>query len=261
MIDPYIFITAQELSYTEEEQYLKKVLGTTVVNRLEKYNAFLAGGALTSLFSNKPINDFDMFFETEKELNDCQKDFSGSWGILKSITPSSQLNAFTYKIHSTFLKKDIIVQLIKLPSQITTPSKVLQNFDFTVCQAGYSFGKRKFLFDPEFFKHLSQRKLVISSTATSLLTSLIRIEKYKKKGFTISNNELMQLTLRLSTIKFATMKEAGEQMKGLYLSKESKLIKELTEDESEFDLGKLLSKLRYHSIPEFAQPNEDDLPF
>ena len=54
------------MEHKRELKRLRKELGDDF-GTFKHYDVILAGGAITSLFTANQINDFDLFFETEKD--------------------------------------------------------------------------------------------------------------------------------------------------------------------------------------------------
>lgn len=50
------------MSYEFEQKKLYNYLGKVLVESLKRNRAYIAGGSITSLFCNREINDFDIYF-------------------------------------------------------------------------------------------------------------------------------------------------------------------------------------------------------
>lgn len=55
------------MSYQFEKNKLYAYLGEELVEALKRNEAIIAGGAITSLFNNKEINDVDIYFRSDKK--------------------------------------------------------------------------------------------------------------------------------------------------------------------------------------------------
>lgn len=51
-----------------EKSRLKKLIDSNLYNLFKEFKCFLAGGAITSLFTGADINDLDIYFRSEKDL-------------------------------------------------------------------------------------------------------------------------------------------------------------------------------------------------
>lgn len=73
--------------YKFEKNKLKAYLGDELYNLLKKYECFIAGGTVTSLFCNREINDVDIYFRSKDIIRDfIIEEVSGSnmWIVAKT---------------------------------------------------------------------------------------------------------------------------------------------------------------------------------
>lgn len=188
-----------------------------------KGDIVIAGGALTSFFSKRPLNDIDIFFENEEDL----LHFKGCFGLLfDEYNPrganADMLNAYSYNIgkyknskKNTVEAKRVFVQLIHKTRSV---ERTLDSFDFTVCKAAFSLVKEVFYLHPTFLTDLLQNKLVLDGNY-SPVTALFRVLKYQKKGFEISNLEMSKLIFGINSLTLKTNEDALEHFKGVYITK------------------------------------------
>lgn len=233
-IEKEIYLTKQELSLTLEENILLKMFeaNPTVYSILVKYNAFLVGGALTSLFSHATINDLDIYFSTEDDFLHCNEELS------KHYRPFIKTNNATTYRHLTPVPIQLIKTVIK-----PTIQEIFNEFDFTVCMAGYSFAKKEFVFHHDFFKHLSQRMLVFNTNSKHVFHALLRVEKYKKRGYSFSRKELYKIIGCIIALKIETNEDLISLLQGMYGVENKKVINKLKEPEllkEQFNLATFL---------------------
>lgn len=55
-------------SFSNEHSRLKALIPSDIYAILQAHNAIIAGGTITSLFTNNPVNDLDIYFRTWQEL-------------------------------------------------------------------------------------------------------------------------------------------------------------------------------------------------
>src|SRR5690606_3144507 len=67
-----------------------------------------------------------------------------------------------------------------------TAQDIFNSFDFTVCMGAFDFETEEFIFHPDFFKHNSQRYLKFNTGTDFPVMSLLRVDKYRQKGYDIS---------------------------------------------------------------------------
>ena len=93
-----IYLTKQEFSFTREENILLNLFidYPQVLNILTRYKAFIVGGALTSVFSNTKINDLDIYFLSEEDLIQCEKELQN---ISRSKIQTKNATTFLHLIN------------------------------------------------------------------------------------------------------------------------------------------------------------------
>jgi len=202
-----------------------------VLATMKKHGGFVAGGAVTSIFTSAPINDFDIFFPTVKAANNCV----AGWDEKKSEKPVVTDNAYSFQLdHQRY-------QFIKVATG--TPEQVIGGFDFTVCMGAVTVDG-DFTFAPDFFQHLAQRRLVFNIGTEFPICALYRTRKYIKRGFELSGIEAIKLALRIQNLDISDYKELRRQLMGI----DTLFLKELTdslktEGEKKYDLNEFLATL------------------
>lgn len=180
-------------------QELRKRLNEKSIEALKKNNASLIGGAITSLFSDRPINDFDIYFSKDYRINYAKH------------TINDQLKIKYESDRAITFEEDI--QLIK--AFTGTDKQIFDRFDFTINMGGYSFKHERFFFHKSFFPHLAQRKLFINPKIRYPFNTLLRVNKYLKRGYTIENASLIVLGLLISRLKFETYGDLDGEIQGV----------------------------------------------
>lgn len=180
--------------YNREYKLLLRPLCSDLQDLFRKEEVILAGGAITSLFSNSTINDYDLFFKTEKNRDKVLEYFLDENNGLELIYDSD--NAKTFKTGK------LTIQLICKKDSIFKDTKLylFQTFDFTVCMGAYLFKEQYFLLHEDFLEHLSKRILKYNILCTSPLHSMWRLHKYVARGFTIESPEILKMALHFAEI-------------------------------------------------------------
>lgn len=196
--------------FEREKKIIERELDdANLLNLFKETGAFLAGGAVASVFSSTRINDFDVYFSNIESFEKCSKELEKlSNSKLVFETP----NAETYEVTST--NKKIRVQLIK--AFTGDAESVFQSFDFTCCMGAYHFMNREFKFHEDFLTHLSQRRLVFNTSTPYPLSSLVRVRKYiQKKGFNIDAVQMVKMALTIHKLPLDDYKALKEQLQGV----------------------------------------------
>ena len=213
--------------YQRELAHINNLMGPTV-KTLVSSGAIIAGGAITSIFSGSKINDFDIFFRTQSDLEKA----------LASV-PHDDKTIVT-DCATSFIADGHRVQLIRVLTG--EPKAIIRLFDFTICQAAYD-GKQ-FFFGPDFMHHLAQRRLVFNIEAEFPVCSLYRALKFVKRGYQLSGMEAVKLGLRIQSLKIVTYADLRRQLMGI----DTLFLKDLTDSlagkaEKSYDLNEFLSMM------------------
>lgn len=216
------------MNYEFEKKKLYAHLGKNLVSELKGQKCYVAGGTITSLFCNREINDIDIYFKSEEAF----VDFVGSiweertgWVVASTdkatLVKSSKYNEYQM-IHFKFFPK---------------AEDIFETFDFTVCMGAFDFESEAFHFHPDFMQHNSQRILKYNKDTAYPIVSLLRVQKYKDKGYTISKPEFIRITLSCMNLKINTYEDLKEQMGGMYGVNYDKLF---MDKEGEVDLNEAI---------------------
>lgn len=168
--------------------------------------AYIAGGAVTSVFTAKEINDSDIYFKTEADFHEAVVDAyeEGLWcvGVSKrSVTFADRNNNITQLLHFGFFP---------------TAEDIFKAFDFTVVMGAYDFDTKEFVFHPDFLKHNSQRFLRFNHGTNFPLASATRVLKYQARGYTIGKGDILKIALACRAVKIDSWAELKDQIGGAY---------------------------------------------
>lgn len=234
--------------YKNEKNKIEQALGLDVYEMLRERKAWLAGGAITSLFTNKPINDFDIYFRSKEDLLLAVADLfgkesveiDGKWHDVDPIT-HFQLICTNYTDKSILFvgkDRDVKVQFIFF-DYFESPEDIFNAFDFTVCMGCFDFETDRFYFHDEFFKHNSQRYLKYNTGTRFPLLSALRVDKYKEKGYTISKTEYLRVVVNLMNLDITSWEEAKQHIGGFYGAD----INEYFDEEKPFSVEEVVKQL------------------
>ncbi len=193
---------------------------------------FLAGGAVLSLMTGNKINDLDLYFSSRESVAEFIEENSGVY--LHSVTDKSISLSLSTTKYGT---KEF--QLIYFDSY-NNADEIFRDFDFSVCMCAYSFDDKQFHFHKDFWEHLGAKKLVFSQSTKFPIISLLRVEKYQQKGFSIGNGELRKIALAISKLNLEDKSEFLHQYGSMYGLESS--VDLFLEDDALFDAEKALEK-------------------
>jgi hypothetical protein len=193
------------MSYQFEKNKLYNILGERLVSLLKMHKCYVAGGTITSLFCNREINDVDIYFRSKESLVQFLCDVWESRKYILSHTKKATLLNYD----------DLDIQLVHF-NYYPSPGDIFKTFDFTACMGAFDFDTEEFLLHEDFLKHNSQRILVFNSKTAFPIVSLLRVDKYKQKGYAISKPEFIRIALTCMNLTIETYEELKEQLGGMY---------------------------------------------
>lgn len=224
------------MKFEAERNRLKTELGS-YYDILSRYDCYLAGGAIVSLMSGSPINDFDIYFSSKDEIKKFML-----MEMSRNYILSRTDKAFTFRTNV-----GINIQCIYF-NYFKTPEDIFKTFDFTVCMGAYRFKDEEFYFHDEFFHHNVQKKLVFNENTAYPIVSLMRVDKYKKKGYRITTSEMLRIIFTVMSKKIFTKKELKEQIGGMYGERYDEILDDIPEEG--FDIFSIVDKLKeYQESP------------
>lgn len=167
--------------------------------------AFIAGGALTSVFTGNIISDVDVYFKTKEDFVQavCEAYDSSFWCVAATDRAV------------TFVDRDNIIQLMHFDF-FETAQEIFDAFDYTVCMAAYDIDKQDFVFSEDFFKHASQRFLRFHSGTRYPYGSLMRVLKYQDRGYKIGRSDLLRIGLACQKVEITSWDDLAAAIGGQY---------------------------------------------
>lgn len=171
----------------------------------ETEQAFIAGGAITSVFTNKTIHDFDLYYKSREAFESAVEDAyrKGMWCVAVSG------RAITFKY------RDSIYQLMCF-RWFPTAEDIFDSFDFTACMGAYDLDQERFDLHERFLIDAARRDLVFNHKTAYPLASGLRALKYQQKGYSIDRREWVKLVTAISFQKIGSWEELRDQIGGQY---------------------------------------------
>jgi hypothetical protein len=177
---------------------------------LESYDAIIAGGAITSAFCNRDVNDLDIYLRSEDDF----------FGLITELYSESNFTLICANMTNRSIlfrdketKQDVQLIVYKF---FPTVEDIFNDYDFTVNMGALSTSDDQFHFHADFFKHNSQRYLQFHTGTTYPLISALRVQKYKDKGYTISKAQMLRLLLTISKLEINSWEDIKDHCGGFY---------------------------------------------
>lgn len=220
--------------YPHEYKKLQALVGD-LEPILEDVGAIIAGGAITSVFTNQEVNDLDIYFPNKESF---------SRFITSMLLKESGFQNFVHMTDRSILMtnhQEVKAQLIYYRFH-GTAEDIFEDFDFSVNMGAYDFGRKCFVLHKDFLRHNAQRYFTINPFTAYPLISMLRVDKYQKKGYTTSKPQVLRLLLAITQLELDGWDDVVSQIGGMYGVNPEKLFdrsKEFSIDEVILQLDKV----------------------
>lgn len=155
---------------------------------------WVAGGAVRDYFSLGHItSDIDIFFPNEHEFKNAQSALAD----LDYKPTFENERVVNYQINN------LKFQLVKI-RWFESPINTIDQFDFTVCCGAVD--ENGVYLHETFLVDLARKRLIINILPFPIST-MQRVIKYVRKGYTICNGNLLTLSKGISTVNFNNPQE------------------------------------------------------
>lgn len=248
-------------AYKDGQKYhrLTRAIPKMILEQMSENHALIAGGAVTSVFSETPISDYDVYFYNTSDLNsflEYLRTLESKLGEkIKVKTVNSSLNAVTFEVTSMNWGSEtddnkILLQVIQkctvgdyATQSDYNPVPLLESFDFTICMAALDIQSEQFILYKDFLTHLCARRLVFNTKVMKYpICSLHRMLKYIKKGFNISGVEVIKIAIAINQVNMSTWEDFRNQLMGMDTAVFEPLTTAMIEEKGEnapIDFGEL----------------------
>jgi hypothetical protein len=160
----------------------------------------ISGGSILSILNDEPITDYDIFFRNENDYKKCYELLCND-SEYENIFNGLNGNKFEHKNKTyTF---DLVFSLY-----FDNKTNLTNHFDFTICQIAVD--KYGIEYSNNFEDDFKNKKLQLNNIPVPGST-LKRLAKYIKKGYTIHNDELEKLYVAIqnTTLQFPKLEESN----------------------------------------------------
>ena len=231
--------------YKIEKEKIYSLMSDVMLDALVKAEAFIGGGIVSRVFTGRSLVevDIDVYFRSAKSLADTLYELQGTSNII-----------FDWTDKSIMIKSDnTVVQFIVI-DYFDNAEQIFEKFDFTCVMGILDIKEDKFIFHDEFFHHNSQRKLVFNPNTSFPIISAIRVDKYKKEGYSISKTEFLKILVTIMGLSIHSWQDAEKQFGKFYGVSLSSFITDAVKEEP-FSIEKLLEVIGDFEF-EYHQPAE-----
>jgi hypothetical protein len=155
---------------------------------------WIAGGAIRDHFASQTIeSDIDVFFKSHDDYQNT---------INQLVNDRRFEKQYIHKELACFVWRGMDVQLIGTHF-FPGPKETMESFDFTVCCCALDLNE--IYMHEHFMEDLAARRLAINKLSFPLST-MERLQKYSKKGFTACNGTLLEVAKAIKGVDFEDTK-------------------------------------------------------
>lgn len=173
------FTTSASATVNEARRKVQRLVPETDAS------VWVVGGAVRdSVWGIEPQHDVDLFFPSKEDLEAVERIMLASGAELLSLTTKKTSYRWAGR------KYDLI------GSWFDTLEAALERADFTVACAGVAPVERVLVCHEDYFEDLAGKQLRIHSLPDPAST-LMRVARYSKMGFTLSYGDAMRLAKRI----------------------------------------------------------------
>jgi hypothetical protein len=217
---------------SSELNKIKSLVSEDVWDIFRECNVIIAGGAITSTFSNKDVNDVDVYVRNKY---DFAKFIMAVYASNHALIPANMTNrSILFRDKATQQDVQLIVY-----KYFPTVDDIFNDYDFTINMGALECNDDKFTFHDDFFKHNAQRYLQFHTGTAYPLISALRVQKYIDRGYTISKSQMLRLLLTISQLSIATWDQLKDEIGGMY----GLNMDDVFPENEEFSLDKAISVL------------------
>lgn len=218
------------MQYERYKTILLRILGEDMVSLLKKSNAIIAGGSITSLFSQSQINDFDIYFRSKEDMivfirnayktpgdpNKKENLYALSDEQIVKFETSFNITCKNRTERSiTFTQNGNTIQLIHF-AYFQNAEEIFESYDFHINMAAYDFSTEDFILHPHFLESVAARRLTFNEKTRYPIMSTLRVQKYIERGYTINRKEMFKIALTCSMLNIDSWDTLIDQLSGFY---------------------------------------------
>lgn len=207
--------------YPKELSKLKGMFHPKILDLLSDLNCILAGGAITSMFTNREVNDLDVYFPSKEAFTTAMKEiFNEGLGeeCLYDISSFAACANIVTKKAVLFKSNGNQLQFIA-HRFYSTSEEIFNDFDFTACMGAVSLKDNTWTFHKDFFKHNSQRYIQFNPNTSYPIISALRLKKYQDKGYNVGKAQFLRVMLAINNKNIDSWDKLIDELSGMYGTK------------------------------------------
>lgn len=207
------------MQYPNELRKLKAHMSSDLWEVLAENGCMIAGGAVTSVFTNKEINDVDVYFPSAEAFTKVVAEVYGTYthGLESEfgLGYTEARGMHVTKKSLLILSDSYDVQFIGYSFYPTAPD-IFKAFDYTINMGACYMYDGRFSLHEDFLKHNAQRYLHFNPDTLYPLISVLRSSKYRERGYTISKAQMLRALLAVNKKNIDSWEKLIDELGGMY---------------------------------------------
>ena len=199
-----------------EKQKIKQMVCSDLYDLFKDTKCILAGGAITSLFTSKDVNDLDIYFTSKEGLSQV-------FANVYAVSEDEYLNEFDMIVKFATERSMLCidkynqqkVQLIHYKIHENVQS-VFDSFDFEHVMGAFDFATEEFVLHENFLKANAKRSIQFNPSTDFPITSLMRVNKYRERGYSISKAQMLRVAFTIANKQYDSWEKVKSEVSGLY---------------------------------------------
>lgn len=220
-------------------------------------DCFIAGGAILSDITKAPVNDIDIYPKNWAGFEDAISLLIDEGGYIVTASPW----AVTIKMPDTdpITGHRKVYQIVNVEGKFTPKAKdIFKNFDFSVCMVAYDCDTKKMKYHPDFWKDVALKNIRVNPKMNYPFKTLLRINKYKERGYSISVTEYAKASMVMAEKGFPKDWESLQKQLGGHYGKKVFL----KCNDLEYNFENVIKVLENCDLEDSYVPiNESELPW
>lgn len=236
------------MNYKSEINKLQSLVSEDTWNILVETNAIIAGGAITSVFCNRDVNDLDIYLRNESDFElFIDLVFDGSYSLI-----ANNMTNRSIMFRDKETSQDVQLIVYKF---FPTVDELFKDYDFTCNMGALEFVDEQpsLVLHEVFMKHNSQRYLEFNEGTAYPLISALRVQKYVEKGYFCPKAQFLRILLAVNKKNIDSWDKLKDEIGGMY----GLNMDEIFNEDEEFSLESAMDTLNeIESDNNFVKFNE-----
>ena len=93
---------------------------------------------------------------------------------------------------------------------------IFNSFDFEHVMGAFDFATEEFILHENFMKTNAQRLMQFNPATDFPITSMMRVQKYKERGYTISKAQILRIAFTIANKEYTSWEDVKSEVSGLY---------------------------------------------